>query len=186
MAIKKNKEYVAENFPKKLTRVDLEKFQLEYERMIDDDEYLEEIEKIIDFAMPKLEGYLKEGKGLYDFVENKIEISPVGIVPLNTEFGYMLMKADHDPETKVFEYEITIFENVDEKYRGIKTKFITSYIKNISTTFENMKIDLIRNNQSIPNPATFLVLSKLSFPMTETLLPVAKRSFVRYIANNTW
>ena len=34
----------------------------------------------------------------------------------------------------------------------------------------------------LPNPATYLVLSKLKFPMTQTLMPVAKRLLVKQIS----
>lgn len=183
IAIKEKKEFVSNQFPKKLTKLDLENFKLQYERMLEDDKYLEDIQNLIDYAIPQFKNHLSEGKELYEFVENKLEITPVGIVPLNTEFGYILVKEDKAPTTNVFEYEITIFENMEENFRGIKTKFITAFEKNISTTFENMKLQLIKNNTFMPNPATFLVMSKLSFPLNETLLPVAKRSFVRYIAS---
>jgi hypothetical protein len=119
---------------------------------------------------------------LYEFVEDKLEIQPVGIVPLNTDAGYMFIKQPNRNDTQVYEYEITIFENREEKYRGIRTNYLTSYQKTITTTYESMKLDLVKKFQWMPNPAAFLVATRLHLPLEETFLPVAKRFFVRYIA----
>jgi len=48
-------------------------------------------------------------------------------------------------------------------------------------TYENIKLDLIRQHKNLPNPATFVIMSAFQFPLNETLLPIAKRSFVRFI-----
>ena len=48
--------------------------------------------------------------------------------------------------------------------------------------YQNIKSELIRNRTELPNPAVYAVETDLSFPMEETLLPIAKRSLVRYIS----
>jgi len=86
-------------------------------------------------------------------------------------------------DTKVFEYNVTIFENQTEKYRGINTTYVESYKRSILNTPENIKTDLIKRNRELPNPAVYGIESNYSFPLDQTLLPIAKRSLVKYIAN---
>jgi hypothetical protein len=149
---------------------------------MNNDEYLIEIQEILDFAIPKIGKSLKEGMELYDFVEQHITISPIGIIPLNTEFGYLFIKENNKSDTTVYEYAITIFENADEQFRGIKTNWVGIYQKTPVITFESIKINLLKQFKTFSNPATFLVYSKLNVPFSQTLFPVAKRSFMRYIS----
>ena len=53
------------------------------------------------------------------------------------------------------------------------------------TVKANIKAQLIKNRSDLPNPAVYAVETDLSIPMEETLLPIAKRSLVRYITVNT-
>src|SRR5687768_15851567 len=45
-SLKENKEIASRAFPKQVSRIDLEQFRLEYERMMNDEDYMEEIQQI--------------------------------------------------------------------------------------------------------------------------------------------
>lgn len=64
----------------------------------------------------------------------------------------------------------------------MKTEFVSRYERSLVSTCEWIKIDLIRNRKELPNPAAYAIETELNFPLEETLLPVAKRSLVRYIS----
>jgi hypothetical protein len=176
------KKNLFEKFPERIAGADFEQFKLVYERMVEDDSLMQEVESIINFSIPQMELYLKEGKKIYDFIEEHLHIYPVGIVPLNNESGYLFLKLKFDNETKVYEYQISFFENPDEKFRGIHVNYIGSYEKNLMNTFEAIKSDLLRYNKALPNPATFVIETELLIPFDETFLPMAKRSIVKKIA----
>lgn len=179
VTIKENKQGAATEFPKRLRKLDIENFKLEYERIITEDKYMEEIQQILDFSIPAIKGHLDDGTELYEFVERKMEIFPVGVVPLNAESGYLLLSTSGLKDTRVYMYEISLFEKANERYRGIRTEYMRSYLKGYTNTYENIKIDLIKKHKALPNPATYAVESKLAFPVLETMLPVAKRWVVR-------
>lgn len=184
LTIKENKQLALNCFPKNISKIDMKKFKIEYETLFDKgDAYLQAIEEILVFSIPKIKEQLAEGKEIYDTIENKLEINPVGIIPLNAQEGYMFIRTGNQKMTAVFEYQVTIFETAEEKHRGIKTEYITSYPKSLTNTYENIKIDIIKNIKKLPNPATYAVECELSVPLKETLLPIAKRSLVRYISN---
>lgn len=182
VALRDKKKDLFNSFPERLTGTDVKGFNLMYEKLLNDDQVMAEIETIIEYSIPKFEKYITEGKAIYDFIESRIKIFPVGIMPLNADEGYLLLKYCPVGETLVYEYQITIFENPEEKYRGISTNFVCSYSKSIQNSFENIKLDLIRYHHKLPNPATYVIESEIQVPLQETLLPLARRTLVKYVA----
>lgn len=181
-ALKENKKFLQEQFPKKLTGVQIEKLQLLYEQIIEDDEMMQELEEIINFSADKLKTTISNGTEIYEFVEEKLNIFPVGLVPLDTNEGYFFLSEGTHRSTMVYQYRLSFFEKHDEKYRAIRTEFVSDWERNMVNTYENIKAELLRNKKDLPNPAVYSIETELSFPISETLLPVAKRSLVRYIS----
>ena len=181
-AFRKNKRFLQDQFPKRLTGIQIEKLQLLYEQMIEDDEIMQELEEIIQFATDKMQHTITNGAEIYEFVEENLTITPVGIMPLAYEEGYILLSREAEKNTHVYQYRLSIFEKHDEKYRSLKTEYIQSWTRNFVNTYENIKSDLIRNRSDFPNPAVYSIESALNFPVEETLLPVAKRTFVKFLS----
>ena len=182
VAFRENKKYLQDNFPKQLSEINLQKLQLVYERMIEDDELMKELEDIIQYSAQKIKSTIKSGAEIYEFVEAKLNIAPVGLVPLETNEGYLLICDGRFNTTVAYEYRLTIFEKHDEKYRGIRTDYIHQWQRSVSNSPENIKAELIRNRKHLPNPAVYNIETPLVYPLEETLLPIAKRSFVKYLS----
>jgi hypothetical protein len=185
VAIRENKKSLFDSFPERLSGADLNKLRMIYEKLVNDDQLMEEIESIISFSIPQFEKYIAEGKTIYEFIESKLNIFPVGIIPLHADEGYLFIRYSPKGDTLVYEYHITIFEKPDERYRGIATEYIASYSPSLANTFENIKQDLIRYHRKMPNPATYVVESEIAVPLEETLLPLAKRSLVKLVATRS-
>jgi len=182
VAFRENKKYLQEHFPKKLTGIQMEKLQVLYQQMIEDDELMQELEDIIQYSAGKIKTTIHNGTEIYEFVEEKINIVPVGLIPLDTQEGYFFLSSGNVKSTRVYHYRLSIFEKHDEKYRSIKTAFIDNKLRSISSTYEHMKSELIRQRKELPNPAVYLIETELTFPIDETLLPIAKRSLVKFIS----
>ena len=180
---KKNKSMLQQAFPQRLTKADLEAVKLTYQKIVDDDNTMQQIEQIIAYALQKMDPAIQTGKEIYDFVESRLNIDPVGIVPLMPYHGYFSLRNGMERTNFIYEYQITIFENKDDKYRGININFIDTWEQSITNTPEAVKLDLIRRNKYLPNPAVYYVQSDITFPLEQTLLPVAKRSLVKYISS---
>jgi len=181
-AFRENKKFLQEQFPKKLSGVQLQKLQLLYEQMIEDDELMSELENIIQYAAEKMHGTITNGTEIYEFVEDKLKISPVGIMPLDIQEGYFFLSTGNTRSTHVYQYRLSFFEKHDEKFRSIKTSYIEMMYRSMVNTYENTKSELIKNRSYLPNPAVYSIETGLSFPVEETLLPVAKRSLVKFIS----
>ncbi|MBS1621452.1 MAG: hypothetical protein JST10_08625 [Bacteroidetes bacterium] len=182
VAFRENKKFLQEHFPKKLNGIQLQKLQLLYEQMIDDSELMQELEDIINFSEGKIKSAINNGTEIYEFVEEKINIAPIGIIPLDTQEGYFFLSEGKNKTAYVYHYRLSFFERHDEKFRSIKTLFIDKWQRSLSNTYEQIKSELIRKRNELPNPAVYSIESGLSFPIDETLLPIAKRSLVRYIS----
>lgn len=179
--LKDNKKNLFESFPGRAKSVDFEQFKIIYEKLAEDDSLIREIENIIDYSIPQMEFYLKEGRKIYDFIEDHLKIFSVGIVPLNNEYGYLFLKQGTAADTKVYEYHISIFENPVERYRGIHVQFVANYEKSLMNTFESIKSDLLLYNKKLPNPATYVIETEMTIPFEETFLPMAKRVLVKRV-----
>ena len=183
IAFRENRRFLQEHFPKTLTDVNIKKLQLEYERIIEDNELMKELEEIVHYSAQQIKTAIQNGTEIYEFVETKLNIEPVGLIPLDTKEGYLLISDGHFNTTFAYQYQLSIYEKHDEKYRGLRTAFIEKWIRSVSNTAENIKAELIRNRKELPNPAVYNIETSLAYPMEETLLPIAKRSFVKYLSS---
>ena len=182
MRFKENKSALQRAFPERLTIADIEAVKLTYEKMVKDDSLMLEIENILSFSIRKMDPALKEGREIYEFVESRLRIEPIGVIPLYPYHGYLLLLNGDERQTNVYEYQVTIFENHEEKYRGINTSFVTSFERNFIYTPEAIRKELIHARREIPNPAVYHVETDITFPLEQTLLPLAKRSLVKHIS----
>ena len=181
LLLKEKKKLLADHFPKTISKVDIKKLELTYTQLLEDSAMMAEIEDIISFALPEIKGRVGEGKDLYDFVESQLEIEPVGICPIYANEGYLFIDESYKRHTRIYRYQITVFESQHEKYRGIRTDFIEKKKRNLGQTFERLKMELVKTYKELPNPAAYLIGTKANYPIRETILPIAKRMLVAYV-----
>lgn len=182
LAVKENKALIRESFPKEISLEEFRKLELSYREMVEDDSVMSELESIIEFSIPHIKDSLREGSVIYEYVESQCEISPVGVTPLYANEGYLFVTQPPEKETNVYRYQISIFEHSNEQLRSLNTQFVESVDKNPGNTYEHIKLSLLKRYKDMPNPAAFLVLSRMKFPFYETLMPVAKRLFVKHLS----
>ncbi|HUQ96629.1 MAG TPA: hypothetical protein VM010_03120 [Chitinophagaceae bacterium] len=181
VAFRENKKYLQEQFPKKLSGVQIEKLQVLYEQMIEDNELMSQLEEIIQYAAGIMKTTISNGAEIYEFVEDQLTIAPVGLVPLDVQEGYFFLSAGNNKNTWVYQYRLSFFEKHDERYRSIKTTYVDRLQRSFANTYEAIKYKLIKTYEALPNPAVYSIETDISFPVEETLLPVAKRSLVKFI-----
>ena len=182
VAFRENKKYLQEHFPKKLTGLQIEKLQVLYEQMIEDSELMQELEEIINYSASEMKTTISSGTEIYEFVEENLTITPIGIVPIDIQEGYFFLSTGNSKTTRVYQYRLSIFEKHNENFRSMRTSYIEMMQRSMVNTYENLKYDLIKNRSDLPNPAVYSIETELSFPVEETLLPIAKRSLVKFIS----
>lgn len=179
---KQNKLMIQQSFPQRLTQADIDAVKITYERIVEDDALMQEIEQIIGYALRKMDPALQEGRDIYEFVESRLHIESVGVMPLYPGEGYILLSNGDEHATRVYEYKVSIFESNNEKYRGINTTFIQQYTKRFIYTPEAIRADLIQSRKTLPNPAVYHIESDIRFPVEQTLLPLAKQCLIKSIS----
>ncbi len=182
ISFRTNKQLMQDNFPRKMDKVDTQKLEIVYERILSDNELMQELEEITAFAVAEMKGTIDEGASIYEFIERQLLVEPVGILPLYKNEGYVLLRYGGYSDVRVYSYTVTIFEHKDARYKGIKMGYMDSRTKNLANTYEQIKLDIIRDIRTLPNPAVYLVEFPMAVPFQETLLPVAKRVLVKHIA----
>ncbi|HEY0355380.1 MAG TPA: hypothetical protein VGC29_04200 [Flavisolibacter sp.] len=182
VAFRENKKYLQEHFPKKLTGIQIEKLQVLYEQMIEDNELMQELEEIINYSASEMKTTISSGAEIYEFVEENLTITPIGIVPIDIQEGYFFLSTGNTKATRVYQYRLSIFEKHNENFRSIKTSYIEMMQRSMVNTYENIKYELIKSRNDLPNPAVYSIETQLNFPVEETLLPIAKRSLVKFIS----
>jgi hypothetical protein len=180
--LRENKNLIYESFPKELSPESLQKLEISYRKIIKDDAVMSELESIIDFAVPELKSHLDEGVQIYEYVESNCEIAPVGLTSLYANEGYLFISQPPEVETDVYRYQITFFEQSNEQHRGIHTHFVKKSPRTFAYSYENIKLQLLREFTELPNPSVYLVVSKLKVPYQPTLIPVAKRLLMKQLS----
>jgi len=142
-----------------------------------------EIEQIIDFSLPQFEKHLQNGKEIYEYTEQHLKMEEIGLTPLNKNAGYLLIEYYRTRETQVYTYELSMIKNAQTLTRGIYTKYFKSFTRGLFTSPESIKIELIKENQTMPHPATFFFTTELEIPFESTYFPIAKRMLIRAISN---
>ena len=102
VSFRENKKYLQEKFPKQLTDINMQQLELLYERMISDDELMDELENIINYSAEKMKSAITSGAEIYESVEVSLKIAPLGLIPLETNEGYMFLMNASQHQTCVY------------------------------------------------------------------------------------
>lgn len=182
LAFKQNKQFLQQQFPRQISQIDIRRLENLYQSIIDDDDMMKELEEIIAYALMQMNTTIRDGTQIYEFIEEKLNIFPVGLVPLENKEGYFFLRDGHIKETRVYQYRLSFFEKHDQQYRSIRTEFVAEWERSFANTYENIKSELIRTKTDLPNPAVYGIETELTLPVDETLLPIAKRRLARIIS----
>ncbi len=184
LRLKKDKEIMQQDFPKQLSKIDLEKLKLSYEQVLEDDEVMKALESILNYATATIEPTLKEGKEMYEFVERNLSLEPVGLLPLYRKEGYFFLHEDGKKEIEIYRYSLSDIHHHNEDFKALSTRLIRKEKLNFIRNVRRIKLELVKLFTDLPNPATFLIVSSLSLPLKETVIPVSKRILMRELAKS--
>ncbi|MEN9639376.1 MAG: hypothetical protein RLZZ262_1244 [Bacteroidota bacterium] len=170
------------HFHKELTQIDIQQLLINYESTDLKHQEIETIQEIIAFAIPSLRETIAEGKDIYECIEQHLEIQPVGVVPLHKEEGYMFIHTTTNPEIYIYRFQQKTIVQHFESYRQLAVEYVTHTTLSLAHTLESIKLELIRSNQELPQPATFDCACSIEVPMHDTLIPIAKRAVLKHLS----
>lgn len=169
-----------QELPKRVVGLDLRSKEILYETISLTQEELDVVAELIQWALPKIQEAIEEGRTIYNFVEEQITLEEVGLLPSYVDEGYLLVPDSKRGQLHVVRYEVSIFSGADHKYRNLKTQTIESFpLHGIAGSPWHIKQHLMAHLQDLPNPATYTFTSEIDLPYEEALLPIAKRKLLR-------
>lgn len=170
-------------FPKRISKIDWVNREIEHEVVFVDGTDLQRVEELIHWALPHIEKTIHEGVAIHEFVSEKLSVEHVGIVPSYMDEGYFFLPDNRMSKLNLFRFEVSIFQSAEDKYRSLKTKFLKSLNKQkVELSPNTLKLNLIRDEKELPNPATFSFQTDLDFSFKQTILPVAKRKLMQKLS----
>lgn len=180
--IRKRLNDLRSEFPKRIKKVDFVNQEIEHEIVFVDGSDLQKVEELIEWALPYIKAKIEEGKTIYEFVNEKIFLEEVGIIPNYIDEGYFFVPDNEEEKLILFEYEVSIFQSAKDQYRSLKTQFLKALGQGRAMRSPNsIKLDLINEFKKLPNPATYSFQTDLDFPFNETVLPVVKRKLIKQL-----
>lgn len=169
-------------FPKRIKKIDFVNQEIEHEVIFSAGSDLAKVEDLIEWALPYIEAKIEEGKAIFEFVDDELELEEVGIIPGYTDEGYFFVPDNEESKLLLFQYEVTVFESADDNYRALRTAFLKALEQGMAQLSPNsIKLKLINENRELPNPATYAFNTDLYFPFRETIFPVTKRKLLRQL-----
>jgi hypothetical protein len=169
-------------FPKRIGKIDWVNQTIEHELVFVDGTDLILVEDLIKWALPKIKQVIEEGVSIHDFVEKELIVEQVGILPNYRDEGYFFLPDNRRNKLNLFRFEVSIFQSSDDGYRALKTRLLKSLDKaSAQIPPGSIKLDLIREEKELPNPATYAFNTNLDFSFSQTIFPVAKRKLMQTI-----
>lgn len=169
-------------FPKRVTGIGGPPPRITYKSEVTDDNFMAEVDAIVAFALPRFQAMLTEGQQRWIDIAGSLTLVPVGVMPLRPQEGYLLINRTNQAETQVYYYCLTLYSEQEPGGRLVQLHFLESTRRGLANTVENIKLDLIRRHRHLPNPATFMLESKQTYPVQETLLPIARQLLAQAVA----
>lgn len=179
VALQQGKADLTAHFPRQISGIDWQNRQFEYKTNAQLPDSLQDLERILEVGVELLGEGLEVGSKKYEGVARELEWLLVGVLPLRKEEGYLFLGTHSSWETLCYRYELSLFENNLTPYRSLKTRYIGTFRRSLVESWESLKAKIIRQFSDLPNPATFAAIFPQWLPVQPTLLPVAKREFVR-------
>ncbi|MFN8350288.1 MAG: hypothetical protein U0U25_02365 [Flavobacteriales bacterium] len=142
------------------------------------------LDQVYAVAQPLLERTAEEGTGLRQDLLGHIRVEPVGVLPLRTDEGYLLLR--HRDEARVYTYRVGLHvpEGSEPPERAMRTAYVAHYTLGITWQYDHVKADLVRQRPELPNPAMFAFSADVPLPAIETFVPLAKSIALDLVRRN--
>ena len=172
--LRRRRDEMTAIMPRDITGIDLRKGEF-VRAALREDALLKAVDTMIDQRLPELNNALGRGVELRARLTAGIRIEPVGLLPLYTREGYLLIH--QGSEARVYTYALTLPTLVPDipAHHVLRTHYVADYSIGITCTYEHVKADLMRSRAHMPNPAVFALTSDLALPAIETFVPLAKQ-----------
>jgi len=178
LSFRETSHMLESGFKKEIKDIDVQSQKIVYSDLVKE-EWIKEINDIINYASPLLQQNINNGKDIYELIEKHLNLETVGLMPVNNSEGYFLFHYTKSKSVPAYYYSVSKIHTSEGMGRAIYTSYVGTYSLGINKTYETIKDQLIKTNKNLPVPAVYTFQTELLVPFKETLMPVAKRFFLR-------
>jgi len=125
---------------------------------------------------------IKHGVEHYQFVNTYTALSSVGLVALDSQYGYLGFADIKKMRYLLFEYETGIFTSGSERFRRLKVVPLGSVEMNIRNTPEQVKLEYLTKKYKPGTTWLARFTENFSFPFEETGFPIIKRRLIELLS----
>ena len=163
--------------PDAMTAIDWESAEIRHQARFVPEGGLGAMHRLVVWVMPRLDELIEEGAAVHEFVESNMSLQQVGILPEYRQEGYMIIPDNRREHLNVFRFGVGLLPGGGATYKALKTRFLEGrkIRGGALPTLNAIKLDLIRRERELPNPATYFADTQLDFSFHQTILPVARR-----------
>lgn len=170
---------IQDQFPRRISQVNLDQFRLSFEQVVQDDALMEEIKTIVEFSSQEIHRWLQEGQKIYDWLEDHFDLREIGLTGLYSYEGLLMLQNGDAPETKAYRYTLSRLEG-DQSFLRLKTEYLTSfYVSHLMRNYQQLKLRALRQFRQLADCAAFVIESEWRLPERETFIPIARRLLIR-------
>lgn len=169
-------------FPRRMRGITGPPPRIDYVLEVPEDTYLAEIDSMLAFALPRFRQAMADGEQRLADIAGSLTLEPIGLMPLQPQEGYLLLCLPGQSAAQVYHFQLTLYADQVPGGRVVRFAYVESVEQGLGNTAERIKLDLIRRYRHLPNPATFRLASERSYPISETLLPIARQLLAKAVA----
>ena len=182
ISFSKGKGTLSAAFPKRVSGVAGPPPRIEFKSEVTDPAYMSELDSIMAFALPRFQSMLMQGQQRWADIAGSLALAPVGLMPLRPDESYLLLCATNRSEAQVYRFSITLYSDKEPGGRMVQLRYVEAVRTSLVNTAQNIKLDLIRRYRQLPNPATYRLETARTYPMQETMLPIARQLLAQVVA----
>jgi len=182
--LNKQHEKFTPDLPKQKMTLNIMKAGAESKSLTVDENDINTVLNLIQWATPKVDEAINEGKVIYEFVNENLSIDHIGIIPLYKNEGYFVITNSQRVECQIYRFYLSSISKGENPFMTFKTDLVDSFTITEPERMhpELLKLDLVKKFPELPNPVLYKIDAEIDFPFIETILPVAKRKLVQHIA----
>lgn len=179
----KHKKMIMDNsFKKELIGFDFTEYNLKYKELVNDNTHLNQLEKTINFAVPKFVKAIDTLTELGDQLQSQLIVEQVGTSASYINEGFLFLRKN---KVYVYEYKINIiigaqYDAFDpSRYKDLDLKLVDKYDRGV--TYQDIKLEVTRHYDTFIHAAAYSIETPVRLPLKETYLPLAKKALINHL-----
>lgn len=146
----------------------------------------EVLDDVYTMALPLLGEATEEGLELREELMAHVHVEPVGLLPLRTEEGYLLLRQGR--VARVYTYQVGLHrpDGSGSPEHMLRTSYVADHTLSIVWHYEDVKAELVKRRPEWPHPAMFAFTADIPLPAIETYVPLAKRLVMELVQRGAY